>query len=348
MAKHMNKGLDYRAWPTRDRECFVALHAPANILDRGPWFTLSETSIRNRRYGYGQWLGYISAMEPGMLDLPPGARITRDTIRGYVGTLRRNCTETAVAICLQRLRLTISEIAPEDDWSWLYRIERRVANGARRLPTPRATSADLYKVGLDLIHDARNKSEIFDRPILSQAEQFRDGLMVAFLVEAPLRRGCFANLRLGEHVFKVGNRWNVFVSAEMTKTGEPQDYEISLQLGGYLDEFLEKYRPVFPCSDQHGGLWPYGDRPMTDKMVRRYIRKHTEQRLGTAISPHGFRRGSATFIAEADPKNIRMAKDLLGHRTFGITEKHYIAAAGSRLAGKALADLILTKRSSDR
>lgn len=343
MARRLNRGLKPADWPQTDRERLNALSDAEDIFDDAPWSKLSQSTIRNRRYGYGQFLGFLQQYELSLLRIPPEERVTRDIVRAFVEQLRRNCTDTAVAIVLQRLRLTIAALAPKHDWTWLYRIERRIARSAIRARKPRATSADLYQIGLDLIQDARNKSGIFSVPVLSQAEQFRDGLMIAVLVEAPMRRACFAGLELEEHVVKIGDRWNIFVPAEMTKTGEAQDYLISVELGVLLEEYLDTYRPVFPEADQHLGLWPYENRPMTDKMVRRYIRKHTEQRLGVAISPHGFRRGAASFIAQADPSNIRMAKDLLGHTTFAMTEKHYIHSAGSRIAGDALAEIIAEK-----
>jgi integrase len=42
----------------------------------------------------------------------------------------------------------------------------------------------------------------------------------------------------------------------------------------------------------------------------------------------------------ADPENIRVAKDLLGHRSFSMTEKHYIDGAQARIAGRELAALL--------
>jgi len=343
MAKHFNKGLVFADWPEADRERFLALSEAVDMFDDVPWSTLSESSLRGLKYAYGLWLGFVLNAHPGLVGVSAEERVTRDAVRCYVEQLRRNCTETTVGVALQRLRLTIRALAPERDWSWLHKIERRIVKGARPLERPRATTPDLYQVGLDLIRDARNKSEIFDLPILSQAEQFRDGLMIAVLVEAPMRRGCLAKLELEKHVTKVGAHWNIYVPAEMTKTGEAQDYSISVELGTLLDEYLAKYRPVFPKADQHLGLWPYESQPMTDKMVRRYIRRHTEQRLGVAISPHGFRRGAASFIAQADPANVRMAKDLLGHTSFAMTEKHYIHSAASRIAGNALAEVIAEK-----
>jgi integrase len=63
------------------------------------------------------------------------------------------------------------------------------------------------------------------------------------------------------------------------------------------------------------------------------------QGLGLSVNLHQFRHAAATFWSIQDPANVRGAKDLLGHPSFGTTEKHYIMAQ-SRLAGRPLARAI--------
>jgi integrase/recombinase XerD len=48
---------------------------------------------------------------------------------------------------------------------------------------------------------------------------------------------------------------------------------------------------------------------------------------------------AVTFWSIHDPRNVRGAKDLLGHASFATTEKHYIMAQ-SRMAGRALARIV--------
>ena len=340
MAKHLNKGLEYVLWPASDRQAFERLSKEGDIFDRGAWSHLSVISVRSRKYGYGKWLGFLSNSEKEALNSMPAERVSRSAVEAYVASLRRNCTETTAAICVQHLRLTISAIAPELDWHWLYRVERRLANRATPLPKKRVLSLDLYALGLQMIDEAKSKAFIHGRPILAAVEHFRDGLMIALLAEAPMRRAAFAGLCIGENVIKVAGRWRIYVTAFMVKTRVAQDYELSEELGTYLDEYLDTFRPVFENSGGHQGMWPYGERPMVDKMIRRYLRKHTEAYLGYAVTPHDFRRAAATFAATADPGNVLVAKDLLGHQSFAMTEKHYVHGARSRLAANVLADAI--------
>lgn len=340
MAKHLNKGLKFQHWPGDDRRLFDKLGGSGDIFDAGAWSILSAVTIRNRRYAYSQWLGFLAERLPAVLEMPATSRVTADNVRLYVEALRRNCTETAIAIALQRLHLTLIAMDPEKDWSWLYRLQRRIAKRAKPLQKQHVFSVDLYQVGIQLMEEAKSKSILFERVVLSQAEQYRDGLMIALLSEAPMRRAGFTRLCLGDHVVKVGERWCIYLQPAMVKTRMAESYEVSKELSRYIDDYIDTYRCTFPDSDKHRGMWPYGDRPMTDKMVRRYLRKHTEQRVGCAVSPHGFRRAAATFLATADPKNARAAKDLLGHTTFQMTEKHYVVGARSRLAGRALAGIV--------
>ncbi|RYG96099.1 MAG: site-specific integrase [Alphaproteobacteria bacterium] len=338
MAKHANKGVTLAAWPQADKILYDGLCRTGEV-SRGKWSDLTDRSISSRRYGYRLWLGFLAEHHPASFNIAPGDRVTLERIREYVTALRRNCTETTVAVTLQRLHLTIRDFAPEVNWDWLYRIERRIARKAVPLKKSHARSSDLFRCGLDLMDRAASEATVFKRILLRHAERFRDGLMIALLAEAPMRRGTLHQLRIHDHVVKDNGRWQIVVAADMVKTRVEQDYEVSEMLGSYLERYVHEFRPVFENSDGHLGMWPYGERPMTDKMIRRYLCKHTQAYLGKAISPHGFRRAAATTAIIDDPHNVRSTKDLLGHRTFAMTEKHYIVAR-SRQAGRLMDGLV--------
>jgi integrase len=78
---------------------------------------------------------------------------------------------------------------------------------------------------------------------------------------------------------------------------------------------------------------------MTGGALYDAVRRRTVKAFGFAINLHRFRHAAGTLWSIHDPKNVRGAKDLLGHSSFGTTEKHYIMAQ-SRLAGRALARAI--------
>ena len=76
---------------------------------------------------------------------------------------------------------------------------------------------------------------------------------------------------------------------------------------------------------------------MDDGAIYDAVRRRTRAALGFGVNLHRFRHAALTFWSIYDPENICGGKDLLGHRSFGTTEKYYIKAQ-SRMAGRVLAN----------
>ncbi len=340
MTSHLNHGLPLAEWPSKDRELWDRVVGGRDLFDEGPAADWSETTRQSLRYAYSLWLGMLSVLDPQSLDLEPAERVTQEAVKEYVESLRINCRDTTIVHCIARLHYVLRAICPEYDWDWIYRLSRRIAAGAEPMQHPQVLSSDLYRVGLRLMDRAQTTAAAQGRMAKSSAIRFRDGLLIAALVEAPMRRRPFSQLRLRETVVKRNGRWILRVPASLSKTKEAQDYGLSERLTAYMDYFLERIRPAFPGAETHDFLWPYEGRPMGDKMIMRRIIKRTTESLGFPVPPHRFRNAAASLVSVADPENIRMAKDLLGHKTFAMTEKHYINAAQSRTAGRELARLL--------
>lgn len=340
MTRHLNSAMSFEAWPPQDKELFQRAFEGIDLFDSGPGSSLAPATKYGRKTDYGQWVGFLAHIYPETLELPPWDRVDHRRVEDYVGYLRQNCRETTIAHRLARLFYTIRLMSPGRDWQWLYRISRRIAAKAVPIKHRQVLSSDLYALGLRLMDRALIKANALGRLTKSCAVAYRDGLLIATLVEAPIRRGAFSRLLVGDHMMKVGQRWCLTVPAENTKTKMEQEYELSDRLSRYMDIYLDQVRLEFPGAVQHSGLWPYEGRPMTDKMIRRRVIKWTRIGLGFEVSPHRFRNAAATLISMADPENIRVAKDLLGHRSFAMTEKHYIDGAQSRIAGRELAAIL--------
>jgi integrase/recombinase XerD len=69
------------------------------------------------------------------------------------------------------------------------------------------------------------------------------------------------------------------------------------------------------------------------------VHKRTKAAFGFGVNLHRFRHAAASFWSIHDPVNVQGSKDLLGHASFTMTEKHYIMAQ-SRIAGRALAHAV--------
>ena len=169
------------------------------------------------------------------------------------------------------------------------------------------------------------------------AFQYRDGLIIALLALIPLRRRTLAALRIGRHLIKAGDLWELDIPAADTKTRRPLDYAIS-------KEIVRAHRSVpgaipqsYPGADKHASLWSSNlSRPMCPDAIYYAVLKRTKKAFGLGVNLHRFRHAAASFWSSHDPVNVRGVKDLLGQASFATTEKHYIMAQ-SRLAGRALA-----------
>lgn len=341
MTRHLNSALPFDSWPAEDRQAWSAcFKGDGDIFDDRPGVALAPSTVSGRKAAYGMWLGFLNHLYPETLVLSPADRVNPDRIKDYVGYLRENCRQTTISHHLIRLFYVLRHMCPDSDWDWLYRIGRRMAWQAEPIKQPRIVSLDLYALGLRLMDRAVAKGKRASRITKSAAIMYRDGLLIATLVEAPMRRRAFSMLRIDEHVLKMGHIWVLVVPPELSKTKVAQEYQLSERLSKAMDLYLERYRLAFPGADRHDYLWTYIGRPMTDKMVRRRTIKWTQGALGVPVSPHRFRNAAANFIVIVDPENIRVAKDLLAHKSFDMTEKHYIDAAQSRIAGRELARLL--------
>ena len=65
--------------------------------------------------------------------------------------------------------------------------------------------------------------------------------------------------------------------------------------------------------------------------------------LGHTINPHLFRDCAATSLAIEDPRHVRIAASLLGHRRFKTTERYYIQARNIE-ASRIMQNFLLSLR----
>ena len=62
---------------------------------------------------------------------------------------------------------------------------------------------------------------------------------------------------------------------------------------------------------------------MTNIALYDVFTRRTAEAFGTPINPHLFRDCAATSIAIDDPEHVRVASQLLGHRSRATTEQYY-------------------------
>jgi integrase len=170
--------------------------------------------------------------------------------------------------------------------------------------------------------------------------RFASGRSKLFTSPAAIRRRALLNLEIGKQVLKSGSIWVLDIPAEDTKTNQPQEYPLSERLSARIDIYLDRVRASLMGAVEHAGFWPSSEgNPMCANTCLQRFTVRTRAAFGFPVSPHRLRHAPATLWAEHDPKNVRGAKDLLGHTSFAMTEKFYIVAQ-SRTAGVALQQAI--------
>lgn len=191
MTRHLNHALSFPSWPAADQKACSACFDSVDIFDDAPGSHLSAATQYGRRAAYGQWLGFLHFLDPESLELTAPDRVTPSRVAEYGAYLRENCRDTTIAHLVARLFYVIRAMHPEHEWDWLYRISRRIACQAQSIRHPMVVSPDLYALGLRLIKKANVKARRAARITKSAAMMYRDGLLIATLVEAPIRRGPF-------------------------------------------------------------------------------------------------------------------------------------------------------------
>lgn len=320
-------------WPPEDRRLWQAALQPGDLIEPGgERARYRPISNRKVEHGYGRWLTHLDTC--GMLDAHPhpADRITPTLVSGYVEALRqlRNGSQTILAR-LQELYEAALVMEPDRDWTWIRRIASRVR--ARHVPVRDKAAKlvgtdDLLELGMRLMTDA---------PAATTqrlgAIAFRDGLLIAFLALCPLRLKNAAALALDRQLVRNGAAWWIAIPTAETKTETPIERPWPECLIVALEAYFERWRPLLSRMT-HRWTRPVGNAlwvsssgsPMTMQAIYDRVVERTRAAFGKAINPHSFRDIAATTIADVDPEHVRIAAQILGHRTFSTTERHYIHA----------------------
>jgi integrase len=343
MSRKTRMHLPFDDWPAEDKVQWESAFKTGDRFDEsGPGAHLAESTRRVQRESYTRFLGFISTHRQDLMHLPPNARIDRLVVAAYVAWRRNFCGDVTVAIDLDHLRGALKLICPGVDWSWLLTITKRIAAAApRRHPKYHLVTSDrLYALGLELMDGAVTDADGAKQISKAHAFQYRDGLIIALVALNPVRSRTLVAMRIGTHLVKTGDLWGLDIPAEDTKNRRPLDYPIPRELSARIDLYLERYRSRIPAAARHTGLWASNQgRPMCAMAIYQAVFGRTKKAFGFGVNIHRFRHAAASFWSIQDPANVRGAKDLLGHASFGTTEKHYIMAQ-SRLAGRTLARIV--------
>ena len=278
---------------------------------------------------YGLWLRYL--IDRSVLDLikGPGAAAINEYVDGYVAWLQGHCKPATVHTYLQRLLSALRILAPADDWSALANLVRRLTppppDPTRRLADVRHP-AEFLALAEHLMAKAEEDA-VAGRNPHHAAILYRDGLMLAVLVFAALRRGSLLHLALGTTLHQTDEGFLIVLGPEHTKGRRPEAIPLHHTLTEGMECYLTYHRPLLLRERMTPALWIAQDgKPLQENGVWHAVGRHTETHLGvqdqSALHPplhrHDCRRG-ASRRHQRSPRSIQ-------HRCFRVTERHYILA----------------------
>ena len=320
-------------WPRADQEAWSVAIAPGDWFEAGgkggAWGAVTRAGIIK---SYGRWLTWLE--HAGRLDpaQPPGKRVTPRAVDAFMAALETVNAPRTVLHRITGLAQATRAMAPEADWSWLWRIVARlqrttepVRDKRSRLVQPDA----LFALGGDLMRQA----EQGERPGWRRALQFRDGLVIQLLAARPLRIGNLASIEIGRHLIPTERGFDLrFPAAEM-KNRRPLEGVLPAALVAPMTHYLLHHRPLLAARNRK----PVGDRdsldatlwlsksgaPMLPNKLYERIVLLTEKQFGQPINPHLFRDVAATAIATRDPKHVRITANVLGHTRLSTSERYY-------------------------
>lgn len=330
MADRIPLVLKFEDWPQPDRSAWDALFAPGDLFDDlGPCQSWTEGSRRKRRQGYGQWLSFLMRRQPETLALAPSERVTQSRVRAYIEECEARLQPKSTAGLILDLHVIASAISPDAEWSWLATACSRLQTKAdrRSLPAPHPiTASQIFQWSLARMEEVEEDGRL--QP-LKKAIWFRQALMIGFLIARPVRRRALLAMKVEQHLVEVSDRFHLQFAAEDMKDKKDRDFPLPADLATPMRLYLNVHRPVLLNGKISDFLWinQNGD-PITPDGLARELPKLTERHLGTALRPHAFRHVAATSIAEFDPEHVNIIRDILGHTTLDMAEKHYNRATG--------------------
>ena len=336
--------LPFDRWPLEDRLLWQQATNESDPFGDATGARLAERSKHQYLFAWRRFLGFVVSEDGSALMLPPAERLTKERVRAFANHLAETNIPRSVAIQIDALYKAARIMLPDHDLAWLKSMKARLHSAAplEQAAGPVITSLQVLQAGILLMD--QNGPAKDDRLTLSRAVSYRDGLMIALLAFAPLRRKNLASLEIGRHLFGDGNERYIIIPASETKTRTPIEFAIPALLLPYFDIYLTVVRPRLLKDLSCEALWisPRGS-ALRYGAIGDIVSRHTFSHLGLRLTPHDTRDAAATTWALADPSKIGTATDLLSHSDGRTMQNHYNRARGVA-ASRAFAQIIRTKR----
>lgn len=321
--------LKLENWPQADQEEWAQFFELADIFsDAGTFSHWSEGTKTKHHQGYGQWLSFLLRQFPEQLHLAPTARVTPELVRLFLAECEERLSPSSVSNLISDLFVMARGINPDRDWTWLGRLSLRLNRRADRLALRQRapiSARTIFDWSLKRMAEVEAQTQ---RPARTRAIRFRQALMIGFLISRPVRRRALLAMRIGEHLVRNGNGFILRFPAADMKDSRRHDFPLPDQLVDPMKRYLACHRLVLLAGGTSDGLWISQDGlPITRDGLSRELPKVTDRYLGVPLRPHRFRDIAATSVAEVDPEHVGIIRDILGHATLAMAQKHYNRAS---------------------
>jgi integrase len=337
MRNAQHRSLRISEWPRADQEAWANACRPGLRLRIGGAAShLAEVSRATYVQRYGAFLGFLE--RTGRFDryASPAGHVTEENVKAYIESLQLRVRSVTTWNCISKLRCAAKLIAPGHDFSWLLEFEDDLVLIMEPRPKfDRLVLANvLAEAGLTLVAEA----EQFSKSDWQRAMGVRNGFMIALLALCPIRLKNFAALELDSTIRVIDGAWWIILPPGKTKTGRPDERQISDFLKSAIDGYVSRDREILARGNTTtNAFWlsATSGEPMTYKNIGILISKLTRLTVCVDVSPHLFRTAGASTAATYRGEMPHLASALLGHTDPRVTEERYNRATSMSAAHMA-------------
>ena len=344
------RSLKLADWPEIDRRLLQEARKPKAFLRAGgaaaEWRATTLETVIYRNGAFLWWLRETGRLIPGS---SPLERVTQDNIEAFIEAYGACHASVSLAGVMHGVYEAVRVMHPDAALNDLLHTVAEVKADAKPRPKVRrmADQRSLSALGEALIeHGAKRVNEGH----MPSATAVRDGCVILFLVECPIRRTNLEALQLGRSLLRDDLGYHVAFGPDDMKNHQPFEAGLPVELGAHLDFYVDVARPVLLARSgkaDEGWLWlGAGGEHMLGKSLSRHIRELTAKHLGRPMSAHLFRNSVVTTIAVRHSAQIGIAGHVLGHARHATSEKHY-NQAGSSAAVRRNQELLKRERGSN-
>lgn len=341
--------IKLKDWPEVDRKLWKQALVSRGLFDTTGVFTgWSDGTRRLHAQNYGSWLSFLQRHQPEQLAFAPTERITKETMTAFIdeGMLRLKLRSISNQV------LTLAVIArgfePNGDWAWLYHAARSLyeqSNPHQLKPPIPIAAADLFEWSVALL----NRLE--DCPVsdpVTHAIRFRQALMVGLLIARPVRVRALMAMTVSKHVEVSEHGITLTFAADEMKDRKARRMPFPEPLTPFMLRYLDHHRSTLLRSRESDALWiSQRGNPMSIDSFTSGLALLTNRAFGLTLRPHAFRHIAATSIATYAPEHAGIIRDILGHATLRMAERHYNRATGIE-ASRRFQEVLRNLRSDGR